>query len=153
PSERDPSVPVRLAELFLEAGLPAGVLNVVHGDKEAVDAILTDPNIRAVGFVGSPPIAAQIHSTATANGKRAHCFGGAKNHLVIMPDADLDQAADALIGAGFGSAGERCMAISVAVPVGEETADALVAKLAERIGDLKVGPGSQDGVDYGPLVT
>ncbi|MDQ0615138.1 malonate-semialdehyde dehydrogenase (acetylating)/methylmalonate-semialdehyde dehydrogenase [Microbacterium sp. W4I4] len=153
PSERDPSVPVRLAELFVEAGLPAGILNVVHGDKEAVDAILTDPDIRAVGFVGSTPIAEYIYATATANGKRAQCFGGAKNHLVIMPDADLDQAADALIGAGFGSAGERCMAISVAVPVGQETADALVAKLTERIGSLKVGPGAQDGVDYGPLVS
>ncbi|WP_344819892.1 CoA-acylating methylmalonate-semialdehyde dehydrogenase [Microbacterium soli] len=153
PSERDPSVPVRLAELFLEAGLPAGILNVVHGDKEAVDAILTDPRIQAVGFVGSTPIAEYIYATATANGKRAQCFGGAKNHLVVMPDADLDQAADALIGAGFGSAGERCMAISVAVPVGEETADALVAKLRERIDGLTVGHGSQDGVDYGPLVS
>ncbi|MGF2949928.1 CoA-acylating methylmalonate-semialdehyde dehydrogenase [Microbacterium alcoholitolerans] len=153
PSERDPSVPVRLAELFLEAGLPAGILNVVHGDKEAVDTILTDPRIQAVGFVGSTPIAEYIYTTAAANGKRAQCFGGAKNHLVVMPDADLDQAADALIGSGFGSAGERCMAISVAVPVGEETADALVAKLAERVRDLKVGPGSADGIDYGPLVT
>ncbi|BDZ40388.1 hypothetical protein GCM10025863_30020 [Microbacterium suwonense] len=153
PSERDPSVPVRLAELFLEAGLPAGILNVVHGDKEAVDTILTDPRIQAVGFVGSTPIAEYIYATAAANGKRAQCFGGAKNHLVILPDADLDQAADALIGAGFGSAGERCMAISVAVPVGEETADALVAKLTERLRDLKVGPGLQEGVDYGPLVS
>ncbi|MGB4137383.1 MAG: CoA-acylating methylmalonate-semialdehyde dehydrogenase [Microbacterium sp.] len=153
PSERDPSVPVRLAELFLEAGLPAGILNVVHGDKEAVDAILTDPRVQAVGFVGSTPIAEYIYATATANGKRAQCFGGAKNHLIVMPDADLDQAADALIGAGFGSAGERCMAISVAVPVGEETADALVAKLAERVRGLRVGPGMEPGVDYGPLVT
>ncbi|HWU27648.1 MAG TPA: CoA-acylating methylmalonate-semialdehyde dehydrogenase [Microbacterium sp.] len=153
PSERDPSVPVRLAELFLEAGLPAGILNVVHGDKVAVDTILTDPCIQAVGFVGSTPIAEYIYSTAAANGKRAQCFGGAKNHLIVLPDADLDQAADALIGSGFGSAGERCMAISVAVPVGEETADALVAKIAERLGELKVGPGMQDGVDYGPLVS
>ncbi|GAA2867596.1 CoA-acylating methylmalonate-semialdehyde dehydrogenase [Microbacterium arabinogalactanolyticum] len=153
PSERDPSVPVRLAELFLEAGLPAGILNVVHGDKVAVDTILTDPRIQAVGFVGSTPIAEYIYSTAAANGKRAQCFGGAKNHLIVLPDADLDQAADALIGSGFGSAGERCMAISVAVPVGEETADALVAKIAERLGELKVGPGMQDGVDYGPLVS
>ncbi|MGN7979282.1 MAG: methylmalonate-semialdehyde dehydrogenase (acylating) [Microbacterium sp. 69-10] len=153
PSERDPSVPVRLAELFLEAGLPAGILNVVHGDKVAVDTILTDPRIQAVGFVGSTPIAEYIYSTAAANGKRAQCFGGAKNHLIVLPDADLDQAADALIGAGFGSAGERCMAISVAVPVGEETADALVAKISERLGELKVGPGMQDGVDYGPLVS
>ncbi|MGB3733209.1 CoA-acylating methylmalonate-semialdehyde dehydrogenase [Microbacterium sp.] len=153
PSERDPSVPVRLAELFLEAGLPAGILNVVHGDKEAVDTLLTDPRIQAVGFVGSTPIAEYIYATATANGKRAQCFGGAKNHLVVMPDADLDQVADALIGSGFGSAGERCMAISVAVPVGEQTADALVAKIAERVKNLKVGPGTQQGVDYGPLVT
>ena len=153
PSERDPSVPVRLAELFLEAGLPAGILNVVQGDKVAVDTILTDPRIQAVGFVGSTPIAEYIYSTAAANGKRAQCFGGAKNHLIVLPDADLDQAADALIGSGFGSAGERCMAISVAVPVGEETADALVAKIAERLGELKVGPGMQDGVDYGPVVS
>ncbi|MDR2999596.1 MAG: CoA-acylating methylmalonate-semialdehyde dehydrogenase [Microbacterium sp.] len=153
PSERDPSVPVRLAELFMEAGLPAGILNVVHGDKEAVDTILTDPRIEAVGFVGSTPIAEYIYSTAAANGKRAQCFGGAKNHLIVMPDADLDQAADALIGAGYGSAGERCMAISVAVPVGEETADALVAKLTERLAGLKVGPGLEPGVDYGPLVS
>ncbi|WP_353114212.1 CoA-acylating methylmalonate-semialdehyde dehydrogenase [Microbacterium sp.] len=153
PSERDPSVPVRLAELFIEAGLPAGVFNVVHGDKEAVDTILTDPRIQAVGFVGSTPIAEYIYRTAAAHGKRAQCFGGAKNHLIVMPDADLDQAADALIGAGYGSAGERCMAISVAVPVGEETADALVAKLTERVKDLTVGPGLDAGVDYGPLVT
>jgi malonate-semialdehyde dehydrogenase (acetylating)/methylmalonate-semialdehyde dehydrogenase len=153
PSERDPSVPVRLAELFLEAGLPAGILNVVHGDKEAVDTLLTDPRIQAVGFVGSTPIAEYIYATATASGKRAQCFGGAKNHLVVMPDADLDQVADALIGSGFGSAGERCMAISVAVPVGEQTADALVARIAERVKGLKVGPGTREGVDYGPLVT
>ena len=153
PSERDPSVPVKLAELFAEAGLPAGVFNVVHGDKEAVDALITDPRIQAVGFVGSTPIAEYIYTTATANGKRAQCFGGAKNHLIVMPDADLDQVADALMGAGFGSAGERCMAISVAVPVGEETADALAAKLTERVAELKVGPSLEAGVDYGPLVT
>ena len=129
PSERDPSVPMRLAELFLEAGGPAGILNVVNGDKEAVDAILTDPRIQAVGFVGSTPIAAYIYATAAAHGKRAQCFGGAKNHMIIMPDADMDQAVDALIGAGYGSAGERCMAISVAVPVGKKTADELVEKL------------------------
>ena len=123
PCERDPSVPVRLAELFVEAGLPKGVFQVVHGDKEAVDAILDHPDIQAVGFVGSSDIAQYIYSTAAANGKRAQCFGGAKNHMIVMPDADLDQAVDALIGAGYGSAGERCMAISVAVPVGEETAD------------------------------
>jgi len=153
PSERDPSVPLRLAELFLEAGLPAGILNVVNGDKEAVDALLEDDRVRAIGFVGSTPIAQYIYATAAANGKRAQCFGGAKNHMIVMPDADLDQVADALIGAGYGSAGERCMAISVAVPVGEATADALAAKLAERVGSLKVGPALEPGNDYGPLVT
>lgn len=153
PSERDPSVPVRIAELFLEAGLPAGVLNVVHGDKEAVDTLLTDDRIRAVGFVGSTPIAEYIYATATAHGKRAQCFGGAKNHMIVMPDADLDQAVDALIGSGYGSAGERCMAISVAVPVGQETADALAAKLTERVAQLRIGPSLATDVDYGPLVT
>ena len=153
PSERDPSVPVRLAELFLEAGLPAGVLNVVNGDREAVDAILHDPRIKAVGFVGSTPIAQYIYTTATAQGKRAQCFGGAKNHLIVMPDADLEQVADALIGSGYGSAGERCMAISVAVPVGRETADALAAVLVERVRKLKVGSPLDDASDYGPLVT
>ncbi len=153
PSERDPSVPVRLAELFIEAGLPAGVLNVVHGDKEAVDTLLTDDRIRAVGFVGSTPIAEYIYSTAAAHGKRAQCFGGAKNHMIVMPDADLDGVADALIGSGYGSAGERCMAISVAVPVGQETADALAAKLTERVAQLRVGPSLADDVDYGPLVS
>ncbi|GAA1847630.1 CoA-acylating methylmalonate-semialdehyde dehydrogenase [Microbacterium koreense] len=153
PSERDPSVPLRIAELFLEAGLPKGVFNVVNGDKEAVDALLTDDRIKAVGFVGSTPIAQYIYATAAANGKRAQCFGGAKNHMIVMPDADLDQVADALIGAGYGSAGERCMAISVAVPVGKETGDALAAKLAERVTHLRVGPALADGVDYGPLVS
>jgi len=153
PSERDPSVPVRIAEIFIEAGLPAGVLNVVHGDKEAVDTLLTDDRIRAVGFVGSTPIAEYIYATAAAHGKRAQCFGGAKNHMIVMPDADLDQAVDALIGSGYGSAGERCMAISVAVPVGQETADALAAKLTERVAQLRVGPSLAADVDYGPLVT
>jgi malonate-semialdehyde dehydrogenase (acetylating)/methylmalonate-semialdehyde dehydrogenase len=153
PSERDPSVPLRIAELFLEAGLPEGVLNVVNGDKEAVDAILHDDRVKAVGFVGSTPIAEYIYATAAANGKRAQCFGGAKNHLIVMPDADLDQVADALIGSGYGSAGERCMAISVAVPVGRETGDALAAKLTERVRELKIGPSLEDGNDYGPLVT
>lgn len=153
PSERDPSVPVRLAELFLEAGLPEGVLNVVHGDKEAVDTLLADERIKAVGFVGSTPIAQYIYETAAAHGTRAQCFGGAKNHMIVMPDADLDQAADALIGAGYGSAGERCMAISVAVPVGEETADKLAAKLTERVAKLRVGPALAEDVDYGPLVS
>ena len=153
PSERDPSVPVRLAELFLEAGLPAGVFQVVHGDKEAVDAILTHPDIQAVGFVGSSDIAQYIYSTAAANGKRSQCFGGAKNHMIVMPDADLDQAVDALIGAGYGSAGERCMAISVAVPVGEETANRLRNRLVERVNQLRVGHSLDPKADYGPLVT
>ncbi|MDM7458426.1 MAG: aldehyde dehydrogenase family protein, partial [Paracoccus sp. (in: a-proteobacteria)] len=140
PSERDPSVPLMLAKLLQEAGLPDGVLQVVNGDKEAVDAILDSRVIQAVGFVGSTPIAQYIYERAAATGKRAQCFGGAKNHMIIMPDADLDQAADALVGAGFGAAGERCMAISVAVPVGEKTADALIEKLVPRIEKLKVGP-------------
>src|SRR5246127_5614458 len=153
PSERDPSVPVRLAELFTEAGLPPGVFQVVHGDKEAVDAILLHRDIAAVGFVGSSDIAQYIYSTATSAGKRAQCFGGAKNHMIVMPDADLDQAVDALIGAGYGSAGERCMAISVAVPVGEQTAERLRGRLIERIKDLRVGHSLDPKAEYGPLVT
>jgi malonate-semialdehyde dehydrogenase (acetylating)/methylmalonate-semialdehyde dehydrogenase len=153
PSERAPGVPLRLAELMIEAGLPAGILNVVNGDKEAVDGILDDPDIKAVGFVGSSPIAQYVYARATAHGKRAQCFGGAKNHMIIMPDADLDQAADALIGAGYGSAGERCMAISVAVPVGKATADALMDKLIPRVESLKVGPSTDPSADFGPMVT
>ncbi|MCZ4282502.1 CoA-acylating methylmalonate-semialdehyde dehydrogenase [Kiloniella laminariae] len=153
PSERDPSLPLRLGELMLEAGLPAGILNVVNGDKESVDAILDDEDIRAVGFVGSTPIAEYVYTRATANGKRAQCFGGAKNHMIIMPDADMDQVADALIGAGYGSAGERCMAISVAVPVGEETADRLIAKLTPRVESLRIGLSTDPDADFGPLVT
>ncbi|WP_291736288.1 CoA-acylating methylmalonate-semialdehyde dehydrogenase, partial [Leisingera sp. F5] len=154
PSERDPSVPLMLAELFVEAGLPAGVFQVVNGDREAVDTLLDSEIIQGVSFVGSTPIAQYIYSRATANGKRAQCFGGAKNHMIVMPDADLDQAADALVGAGFGAAGERCMAISVAVPVGEETADKLIEKLIPRIEKLKVGPYTAgDDVDLGPVVT
>jgi len=153
PSERDPGVPMRLAELMIEAGLPAGILNVVNGDKEAVDAILTDPDIKAVGFVGSTPIAEYIYATGCAHGKRVQCFGGAKNHMVIMPDADMDQTVDALIGAGYGSAGERCMAISVAVPVGQKTADELVRRLIPRVEALKIGPSTDLGADYGPVVT
>ncbi|WP_339643995.1 CoA-acylating methylmalonate-semialdehyde dehydrogenase [Jannaschia helgolandensis] len=154
PSERDPSVPMMLAELLEEAGLPKGILQVVNGDKEAVDAILDHPVIQSVGFVGSTPIAAYIYERASANGKRAQCFGGAKNHMIIMPDADMDQAADALVGAGYGAAGERCMAISVAVPVGDDTADRLIAKLAPRVEALKVGPyTSGEDVDFGPVVT
>lgn len=153
PSERDPGVPMRIAELFLEAGLPEGVLNVVNGDKEAVDAILDHPDIKAVGFVGSTPIAQYIYGRGCAAGKRVQCFGGAKNHMIIMPDADMDQAVDALIGAGYGSAGERCMAISVAVPVGKETAERLVSKLVPRVESLKVGPSTDSTADFGPLVT
>ena len=136
-----------------EAGLPAGILNVVNGDKEAVDAILDDPDIQAVGFVGSTPIAEYIYTRAAANAKRVQCFGGAKNHMIVMPDADMDQAADALIGAGYGSAGERCMAISVAVPVGDKTADRLLEKLIPRVESLKIGPSTDSGADFGPLVT
>ena len=154
PSERDPSVPMMLAELMIEASLPEGILNVVNGDKEAVDAILDDHDIKAVGFVGSTPIAQYIYARGTANGKRVQCFGGAKNHMVIMPDADMDQAVDALIGAGYGAAGERCMAISVAVPVGDATADALMEKLVPRVESLKIGPYTAgNDVDFGPLVT
>jgi malonate-semialdehyde dehydrogenase (acetylating)/methylmalonate-semialdehyde dehydrogenase len=153
PSERDPSVPMRIAELFIEAGLPPGVLNVVNGDKESVDAILDDPDIKAVGFVGSTPIAQYIYARAAESGKRAQCFGGAKNHAIIMPDADLDQTVDALIGAGYGSAGERCMALSVAVPVGKDTADRLMEKLIPRVENLKIGPSTDASADYGPLVT
>ncbi|MEZ5884508.1 MAG: CoA-acylating methylmalonate-semialdehyde dehydrogenase [Paracoccaceae bacterium] len=154
PSERDPSVPLMLAALFKEAGLPDGVLQVINGDKDSVDAILDNETIQGIGFVGSTPIAHYIYSRGTANGKRVQCFGGAKNHMIIMPDADLDQAADALVGAGYGAAGERCMAISVAVPVGDETADRLIEKLVPRIEKLKVGPWTAgDDIDYGPVVT
>ena len=153
PSERDPGVPMRIAELFIEAGLPEGVLNVVNGDKEVVDAILDDPDIKAVGFVGSTPIAQYIYARGCAAGKRVQCFGGAKNHMIIMPDADMDQTVDALIGAGYGSAGERCMAISVAVPVGNDTANRLMEKLVPRVESLKVGPSTDSSADFGPLVT
>lgn len=154
PSERDPSVPLMLAELMEEAGLPKGILQVVNGDKEAVDAILYHPEIQSIGFVGSTPIAEYIYGTGCSQGKRVQCFGGAKNHMIIMPDADMDQAADALVGAGYGAAGERCMAISVAVPVGDETADRLMEKLIPRVEALKVGPYTAgDEVDYGPVVT
>ncbi len=153
PSERDPGVPLMLAELMMEAGLPAGILNVVNGDKEAVDAILDHPQIEGVGFVGSTPIAAYVYARGTASGKRVQCFGGAKNHMLIMPDADLDQAVDALIGAGYGSAGERCMAVSVAVPVGKQTADALMDKLIPRVENLKIGPSTSQEADFGPVVT
>src|ERR1700745_1475271 len=153
PSERDPSVPMRLAQLLIEAGLPAGVLNVVNGDKEAVDALLTDPRVQAIGFVGSSPIAEYIYTTGCAHGKRVQCFGGAKNHMIVMPDADMDQAVDALIGAGYGSAGERCMAVSVAGPVRKAPADRLMEKLVPRVESLKIGTSIDPSADYGPLVT
>jgi len=153
PSERDPSPSLLLADWLSEAGLPPGVFNVVQGDKVAVDAILAHPDVAAVSFVGPTPIARYIYATGCAAGKRVQALGGAKNHMVILPDADLDQAADALLGAGYGSAGERCMAISVAVAVGDETADRLVEKLAPRIAALKIGRGDADGMDMGPLIT
>ena len=153
PSEKDPSAVNLIAELFIEAGLPTGVLNVVHGDKEVVDAILTHKDIKAVSFVGSTPIAEYVYHTGTANNKRVQALGGAKNHMVIMPDADIDKAVDALMGAGYGSAGERCMAISVAVPVGDAIADKLVEALKPRIESLKIGPSTDAQADMGPLVT
>jgi len=153
PSERDPGVPMWLAELMLEAGLPPGILNVVNGDKEVVDAILDDPDISAVGFVGSSSIAQYIYERSAATGKRAQCFGGAKNHMIVMPDADMDQAVDALVGAGYGAAGERCMAVSVAVPVGKTTGDRLMEKLIPRVESLKIGPSIDVNADFGPLVT
>ena len=153
PSERDPSAPMMAWDLFTEAGFPDGVLNVVHGDKQAVDAILDHRDIKAVSFVGSTPIAEYVYTRGTAAAKRVQALGGAKNHMIVMPDADLDQAADALMGAGYGSAGERCMAVSVAVPVGEKTADALVAKLKPRVEALKIGPSTDSQAEMGPVIT
>jgi malonate-semialdehyde dehydrogenase (acetylating)/methylmalonate-semialdehyde dehydrogenase len=153
PSERDPAAPQLAIELLHEAGLPKGVVNIVTGGKDAVDAILGHTDIKAVSFVGSTPIAEYVYKTGTANGKRVQALGGAKNHMVIMPDADMDQAVDALIGAGYGSAGERCMAISVAVPVGEETADRLVEKLTPRVSGIKIGPWDDPDAEMGPLIT
>lgn len=153
PSERDPSASVLIAELLKEAGLPDGVFNVLHGDKDAVDGLLEHPDIQAVSFVGSTPIAEYVYGKGTAHGKRVQALGGAKNHMIVMPDADMDQAADALVGAAYGSAGERCMAISVAVAVGNATAEALREKVIERIAKLKVLPGMENGSDMGPLVT
>lgn len=153
PSEKDPSAAIALAQLFEEAGLPAGVLNVVHGDKETVDALIESPDIKAVSFVGSTPVAASIYRSASDRGKRVQALGGAKNHMIVMPDADLDAAADAAVSAAYGSAGERCMAVSVLVPVGDETADALVAKVAERIARLRIGPGTNASSDMGPLIS
>lgn len=153
PSERDPSASLLMAEWLKEAGLPDGVFNVMQGDKEAVDALLNNSDVKAISFVGSTPIAQYIHQTGTANGKRVQALGGAKNHMIIMPDADLDMAASALMGAGYGSAGERCMAISVAVPVTDAVADALIAKLVPQIEALKVGPAADRTSEMGPLVT
>ncbi len=154
PSERNPTVVIMLAELMEEAGLPKGILQIINGDKEAVDAIIDHPDIQSIGFVGSTPIAQYIYAGGCAKGKRVQAFGGAKNHAIIMPDADMDNVVDALIGAGFGAAGERCMAISVAVPVGEDTADRLIAALAPRVESLKIGPyTSGDDVDFGPVIT
>lgn len=154
PSERDPSVPMMLAALMTEAGLPDGILQVVNGDKESVDAILDHKDISAVGFVGSTPIAEYIYARGCSNGKRVQCFGGAKNHAIIMPDADMDMVTDAMIGAGYGAAGERCMAISVAVPVGEDTANRFIEKMIPKVEALKIGPYTAgDDVDFGPLVT
>jgi malonate-semialdehyde dehydrogenase (acetylating)/methylmalonate-semialdehyde dehydrogenase len=153
PSERDPSASIVLAELLKEAGLPDGVFNVVHGDKRVVDAILDHPGIQAVSFVGSTAVAEYVYRRGTAAGKRVQALGGAKNHMIVMPDADMDQAADALAGAAFGSAGERCMAISAAIAVGDDTADALLARMKERISRLKVAEGTQPGAEMGPLIT
>lgn len=153
PSERDPSAVNLVADLFHQAGFPDGVLNVVHGDKLAVDTILDSPEVQAVSFVGSTPIAEYVYQRGTATGKRVQALGGAKNHMVVMPDADMQQAADALMGAGFGSAGERCMAVSVAVPVGEKTADALVEKLIPMVEALKVGPADDPDAEMGPVIT
>jgi malonate-semialdehyde dehydrogenase (acetylating)/methylmalonate-semialdehyde dehydrogenase len=153
PSEKDPTAPLLCARLLSEAGLPDGVFNLVNGDKEAVDTLLNDKRVQAVSFVGSTPIAEYIYSTGTANGKRVQALGGAKNHAVVMPDADIDNAVSALMGAAYGSCGERCMAISVAVCVGDDTADTVVGKFQERIAELKVGNGTDTSNDMGPLVT
>ena len=153
PSEKDPTAPLLCARLLAEAGLPDGVFNVVNGDKEAVDTLLNDARVQAVSFVGSTPVAEYIYSTGTANGKRVQALGGAKNHAVVMPDADIDNAVSALMGAAYGSCGERCMAISVAVCVGDDTADTVVGKFRERIAELKVGNGTNTDNDMGPLVT
>lgn len=153
PSEKVPSTALRLAELMKEAGLPDGVLNVINGDRESVDTLLTHPDVAGISFVGSTPVAEHIYKTATANGKRAQALGGAKNHMVIMPDADIEQAVNALIGAAYGAAGERCMAISVAVAVGEKTADTLVELLASKVRDLRIGPATNPSSEMGPLIS
>ncbi|BCX16346.1 MAG: methylmalonate-semialdehyde dehydrogenase (acylating) [Geminicoccaceae bacterium] len=153
PSEKDPTAPAILMELFLEAGVPEGLVNLVNGDKETVNALLAHPDVAAISFVGATATAEYIYRTGTAHGKRVQALGGAKNHMVVMPDADLDMAVDALMGAAYGSAGERCMAVSVAVPVGDKVADALIERLAPRVRQLKIGPGTEPGVEMGPLVT
>ncbi len=153
PSERDPGASMLLADLIQQAGVPDGVFNVVHGDRVAVDAILAHDDIRAISFVGSTPIAKKIYEVGSANGKRVQALGGAKNHMVVMPDAPLEATADALMGSAYGSAGERCMAISVAVVVGDETADALIAELEPRVKALSIQPGNVDGAEMGPLIT
>lgn len=153
PSERDPSASVFIADLFREAGLPDGVLNVVHGDKTAVDTLLDAPEVKAISFVGSTPIAKYIYSRAAENGKRVQALGGAKNHMLVMPDADIKVTADAAVSAGYGAAGERCMAVSVVVAVGDEVADRLIPEIEKRIADLKIGDGAAPGTDMGPLIT
>ena len=153
PSERDPSAANFVCELLMEAGLPDGVINVVHGDKSAVDCLLDHPDVKAVSFVGSTPIAEYVYKRGTDSAKRVQALGGAKNHMIIMPDADMDQAADALMGAAFGSAGERCMAVSVAVPIGEETATRLVSSLKPKVEALKIGPSSDEAAEMGPVIT
>jgi malonate-semialdehyde dehydrogenase (acetylating)/methylmalonate-semialdehyde dehydrogenase len=152
PSEKDPSAALKVAELFSEAGLPDGVMNVVHGDKEAVDRLLTHPDVKAISFVGSTPIASYVYETGTSHGKRVQALGGAKNHMVVLPDADMDQAADAAVSAAYGSAGERCMAVSVVVAVGS-AGDELIGRMKDRIAELKVGPGTDPDSDMGPLIT
>ncbi|MCG8443131.1 MAG: CoA-acylating methylmalonate-semialdehyde dehydrogenase, partial [Caulobacterales bacterium] len=153
PSEKDPSAPLRLAELMMEAGAPEGVLNVVVGDKEAVDALIEDPRVKAISFVGSSDIAHYIYANGAANGKRVQAFGGAKNHMVVLPDADMDNVVNQLIGSAYGSAGERCMATPVAVPVGDGTADTLIEMLTPRVEGLRIGPSLSEDSDLGPLVT
>jgi malonate-semialdehyde dehydrogenase (acetylating)/methylmalonate-semialdehyde dehydrogenase len=153
PSEKDPSTSLRLAELMTEAGLPDGVLNVLLGDKEAVEVLLRDPRVPAISFVGSTAIGRQIYATGAAHGKRVQALCGAKNHLVVMPDADMEQVTDALMGAAYGSAGERCMAVSVAVAVGEDTGDEVVSRLAPRVRGLKVGPYTDGEAEMGPIIT
>ena len=153
PSEKDPSTSLRLAELMTEAGLPAGVLNVVIGDKEAVDTLLTDPRLQAISFVGSTAIGKYVYATGAAHGKRVQALCGAKNHLVVLPDADFDQVTDALMGAAYGSAGERCMAVSVAVAVGDQTAEEVISRLAPKVRSLKVGPYTDAEAEMGPIVS